>query len=84
MNLIEFVKQFSDDKNLYTKIYLEWLWIESGLDEEYCFEGSPSEFIEKYTIHYDCLDGINLSDVSTLIIHNEGGLSEIFISIERE
>ena len=84
MNLIEFIKQYADRKNAFTEVVLEWFWVGEGIDEEYCFEGTPSEFVEKYTKDYDCLDGLDIFDIHEIKIVNEGIRSRIFIEIVRE
>ena len=84
MSLIEFIKQYADRKNATTKVFLEWLWTDTGIDEEYCFEGSPSEFLEKFTKDYDCIDGFDIFDIHEMKIINEGIRSQIYIEIVRE
>lgn len=84
MNLIEFIKQYAERKNATTKVFLEWFWVDDGIDEEYCFEGSPSEFVEKYTKDYDCIDGFDIFDIHEMKIINEGIRSQIYIEIVRE
>lgn len=84
MKLIELIKEYANRKNSTTKVVLEWYWIDKGIDEEYCFEGLPSEFIEKYTRDYDCIDGFDIFDVHELKITNEGIRSQIYIEIVRE
>lgn len=84
MNLIEFIKQYADRKNAFTKVILEFFWLDDGIDEEYCFEGLPSEFIEKYTKDYDCIDGFDIFDVSEIDIKNDGLRSHIYIAVRRE
>ena len=49
MNLIEFIKEYANRKNAFTDVTLEFNWNSIGIDEEYCFEGKPSEFVERYT-----------------------------------
>ena len=56
MKLIEFVKEYVADRDKTTQVILDWIWEEEGIDEEYSFDGSPSEFIENYTRDYDCID----------------------------
>ena len=80
MKIIDFIKEFNE----FTKIVLEWYWVDEGIDEEYSFEGSPSEFIEKYTRDYDCIDGFDIFDVHEMKIINEGIRSKIYIEIVRE
>ena len=84
MTLIEFIKKYADRKNAFTKVILEFFWLDDGIDEEYCFEGLPSEFIEKYTKDYDCLDDVDIFGVTELSIKNEGLRSTIYISIVKE
>ncbi len=84
MNLIEFIKEYANRKNAFTKVLLEFFWIDEGIDEEYCFEGTPSEFVNKYTKDYDCIDGLDIFDVSELKITNDGLRSQIYIKIIRE
>lgn len=84
MNLIEFIKQYADRKNAFTKVILEWYWVDDGIDEEYCFEGTPSEFVERYTKDYDCIDGLDVFGVHELKIINEGLRSQIYIEIVKE
>lgn len=84
MEIIELIKEYANRKNSTTKVVLEWYWIEDGIDEEYCFEGLPSEFIEKYTRDYDCIDGFDIFDVYNLKIINKGIRSEIYIEIVHE
>ena len=68
-------------KNEITKIVLEWIWEDEGIDEEYSFEGNPSEFIEYYEKYYDCLDGFVINDVTELCIKNKGCITNIYIKI---
>ncbi len=84
MNLIEFIKEYADRKNAFTKVILEWFWIDEGIDEEYCFEGTPSEFVEHYTKDYDCIEGFSIFDVHKMKIINNGLRSQIYIEIVRE
>lgn len=81
MSLIDFIKQFVDHKNEFTNVTLEWFWVEEGIDEEYCFEGKPDEFMKKYTKDYDCLDNMDIFDVKELEITNTGLQCEIYIKI---
>lgn len=84
MSLIEFIKQYADRKNATTNVILRWFWEDTGIDEEYSFEGSPSEFLEKYTKEYDCIDGFDILDIYEMKIVNEGIRSRIYIEIIRE
>lgn len=84
LTLIEFIKQYTGRRNATTKVFLEWYWVDSGIDEEYCFEGSPDEFVEHYSKDYDCIDGFDFFDVHELKIVNDGIRSRIFIEIVRE
>jgi len=84
MKLIDLIKEYADRKNSTTEIVLEWYWMDEGIDEEYSFEGLPSEFVEKYTRDYDCIDGFDIFDVHELKIINEGIRSKIYIEIVRE
>lgn len=84
MNLIDFIREYANQKNAFTKVILEFFWVDDGIDEEYCFEGLPSEFIERYTEAYDCIDGIDIFDVSELNIKKDGFRSWIYIKIIRE
>lgn len=83
MLLIDFVKQYGEHKDKLTKVFLWWFWKDdpSNDDEEYSFEGSPSDFIEKYTEHYDCIDGYTFDDVSEIKVENIGCRTEIRIFI---
>lgn len=84
MNLLEFIKEYANRKNAFTEVVLEWFWLDQGIDEEYCFEGTPSEFVEHYTKDYDCIDGFDIFDVYELNINNENLRSRIYIKIVRE
>ena len=84
MSLIEFIKQFVNHKNEFTNVTLEWFWEEEGIDEEYCFEGNPVEFMAKYTRDYDCLKNIDIFDVKEMEIKNDGLYCEIYIKIVEE
>jgi hypothetical protein len=84
MKIINFLKEYADRKNEFTKVVLEWYWVDEGIDEEYSFEGSPSEFIEKYTKDYDCIDRFDIFDVHEMKIINEGIRSKIYIEIVKE
>lgn len=87
MDLIEFIKGYAERNDKYTTVYLEWIWNDDGVDEEYSFEGSASEFVEKYTEHYDCIDGFTLDNVAELKIENTGSYAvstKIFIEIRRD
>jgi len=79
--LIEFIRQFADRKNATTMIILEWYEGEDVIDEEYCFEGTPSEFIDKYCNDYDCIDGFDVFDVNELEVTNKGIRSRVYIKI---
>lgn len=83
MNLIDFIKEYMNRKNAFTKVVLEFFWIDEGIDEEYCFEGTPSEFVARYTQDYDCIEGLDIFDVRELEITNEGLRSQIYIKISR-
>lgn len=80
MELKQFIKMF-ENRNEYTYVCLEWFWINEGIDEEYCFEGTPSEFIKHYTYEYDCIDGYNVEDCTQIRISNCGRKS-MYIYIE--
>ena len=84
MNLIEFIKGYADRKNAFAQVVLEWYWVDEGIDEEYCFEGTPSEFVEHYSKDYDCIDGFDIFDVHKMEIINDGLRSRIYIEIVRE
>lgn len=86
ISLIDFIKGFAERKNPRDKVFLEWNWLNEGSDEEYSFEGTPEEFVEKYTKDYDCLDSITLDEVNAIKIVNYGTRSwtRIDILIERE
>ena len=84
MNLILFINEYANRKNDTTKVVFEFFWMDEGIDEEYCFEGRPSEFVEKYTKDYYCIDGVDIFDVHELKISNDGLCSTIYISIVRE
>lgn len=84
MNLIEFIKEYANRKNAFTDVTLEFNWNGSGIDEEYCFEGKPSEFVERYTRDYDCLNGMDIFNVYKLKITNDGLRSQIYIEIWRD
>ena len=89
ISLIDFIKGYAERKNPKDKVLLEWNWLDDGPDEEYSFEGTPEEFVEKYTEDYDCLDGIMLDDVYAIKIVNYGSKgtlrwTRIAILIERE
>lgn len=82
MTLIDLIRLYANsNKNSFTKVILEWFWVDTGtIDEEYSFEGTPCEFIEKYTEHYDCIDGYDICSVHELKIIKDGS-SEIYIEI---
>ena len=84
MFLIDFVKEYANTKNDFTQVILEFFWENEGIDEEYCFEGTPMEFINKYTKDYDCIEDEDISDVKELTITNNGCHSRIYIKIIRE
>lgn len=63
MSIIGFIRMF-EDEHPEVKIIFEWYWLDDGIDEEYSFEGVPEEFLDKYTIEYDCLDAYYLDDLS--------------------
>ena len=84
MKLIEFVKEYVADRDKTTQVILDWIWEEEGIDEEYSFDGSPSEFIENYTRDYDCIDDFDIFDVQELSITNKGIRSKIYIKVVRE
>ena len=84
MSLIDFIKEYANRKNSTTKVFLEWFWVDEGIDEEYSFEGLPSEFVEKYTEHYDCIDGFDIFNIHEIKIVNEGIRSQIYIEIVSE
>ena len=52
MNLIKFINEYANRKNAFTKVVLEFFWKDDGIDEDYCFEGTPSEFVDRYTKDY--------------------------------
>lgn len=70
MLLKDFISNFIDN-DTDTKIILEWIWQDEGIDKEYSFEGKISEFLYNYNECYDCLDGYTVCDVSELIIKNK-------------
>lgn len=82
MKLIDFIREYANRKNAFTKVILEFFWVNEGIDEEYCFEGLPSEFIEKYSKDYDCIEDIDIFDVSELRIKNNGMRSKVYIYSE--
>ena len=86
--LIDFIKEYAERNNSKDKVILTWMWEEEGEDEEYSFEGTPEDFVDKYTNDYDCIEGFTLDDVTSLTIKNYGAFgtlrwSEIFIEIYR-
>ena len=84
MNLIKFIHEYANRKNAFTKVVLEFFWKDDGIDEDYCFEGTPSEFVDRYTKDYDCIRGLDIFDVHELKITNEGLRSQIYIEVIRE
>lgn len=88
-SLIDFIQEYAERNNPKDKVLLEWNWEDEGNDEEYSFEGTPEEFVEKYSKDYDCLDGVTVDDVNAIKIVNygygNGGLrwTRIAILIER-
>lgn len=84
MLLIDFIKQLTENKDRHITVFLEWFWVSDGIDEEYSFEGSPEEFVEKYTEHYDCIEGFDIYDVFDLEVKNEGWRTSVYINIVRE
>jgi len=81
VDLIEFIKENFADRDTTTDIVLEWFCDDVGFVEEYCFEGSPSAFVEKYTQDYDCLDEISIFDVHELRVCNKDMRTRVYISI---
>lgn len=82
ISIIDFVKTFLEyDK--YVTVYFEWEWIDDGIDEEYSFEGSPSDFVEKYTEHYDCLDGVDMMDLYSIKMVSNGCFKKIYMELQR-
>lgn len=77
MTLIEFIREYANRKNAFVNVILEFYWLDTGIDEEYCFEGKPFEFIEHYTKDYDCIQDVDVLDVHELKITD----SEIYIKI---
>ena len=83
MDIKEFIKTFLEN-NDYTNIILQWEWMDDGIDEEYSFEGCPSDFLNYYTKHYDCIDDMTLFDVAVFKIENVGCRTFIWIEIVRD
>ena len=81
MKIIDFLKEYADRRNGLTKVVLKWYWVDEGIDEIYCFEGSPSEYIEKYTQVNFRADSLDVFDVHEMKIINKGVRSKIYIEI---
>lgn len=81
ISIIDFVRMFEIEHNGHTKIVFIYEWIDDGIDEEYCFEGNPTEFLEKYTKDYTCLNGFDIDELSYLLIMNDGNI-EINMKLE--
>lgn len=82
MQLIDFIKEFSDKDSV--SVCLDFLWEDSGLDENLCFEGTPNEFVENYTNNYDCIKGLEVSEVYELTIKRIACRLDIFIGVVRK
>lgn len=83
MKLIDFINMYSGKENDYTKVIFEWYWTDTGIDEEYCFEGKPSEFYEKYTKDYKVIEGVYMNDLTDLSIKKDGRI-EIYAKIVQD
>ena len=85
ISIIDFIKMYIPLDRC-TKVYFQWIWKDEslGVDEEYSFEGTPSEFVEKYTEHYDCLDGLELDDFHLLKVVKDGWRIKICIDLFRD
>lgn len=68
MKIVDFIKRYAERPYIKTDIRFLWSWTDTGIDEEYSFEGSAVEFVEKYTKDYDCLASYELDDLYLLIV----------------
>lgn len=84
MTLIDFIKEYANRKNAFTDVTLKFNWNDTGIDEEYCFEGKPDEFVERYTKDYDCIKGLDIFNVYKLAVTNNGLRSRIYIEIWKD
>lgn len=83
ITLIDFIDMYSGKENDYTKVVFEWYWTDTGIDEEYCFEGKPSEFYEKYTKDYKIIEGVYMNDLTDLSIKKDGRI-EIYAKVVQD
>lgn len=81
LSIFDFVRMYQDKYYDRVHIIFEWEWIDAGIDEEYSFDGIPSEFIEKYTFHYSILDGLDIDDLHLLQINNSAYVKEVYMHL---